>query len=323
MIKYFYEFVHKLKFYKSINKKKSKKELLKLNLRQLEFFTTLAKLEHMTKAAQTLNTTQPNLSHAMKELEAELNVPLFEKTGRNIKLTKYGKFFLPYVEHSLAKLNDGQQALSELISPTYGHLSLGFVYTAGHFVAPLLLQKFKSCSQYKDITFSLKQGTTEKIIDSLMLDDIDIAFCSQIENANMEFTPLFKQELVLIVPSNHLLVAESAVTLEQIAHHPFINFSQESGLRPIIDKLFEDTTAPKTVFEITEEHAIASFVESGLGISIVPNIKSLKALDLKVIKIKDMPFERYIYLAKLKEKYLSPATLEFVDFITNYTEANF
>jgi DNA-binding transcriptional LysR family regulator len=294
-----------------------------MNLRQLEFFITLAKLEHMTKAAQALNTTQPNLSHSMKELEAELEIPLFERVGRNIKLTKYGEFFLPYAQASLTALNDGRQALGELISPTHGHLSLGLIYTTGYSIAPPLLKKFKNLPQNKNITFSLQQGTTEKIINALLLDEIDLALCSHINHPAVDFTPLFKQELVLIVPNDHVLATESEVSVKQITHYPFINFSKGSGLRPVIDKLFENMTPPKAVFEITEDHSIAGFVENGFGISIVPNIKSLSAFDLNIIKIKDMPFDRYIYLAKLKDKYLSPVTLKFVDFITNYMENEF
>jgi DNA-binding transcriptional LysR family regulator len=294
-----------------------------MNLRQLEFFTTLAQLEHMTKAAQALNTTQPNLSHSMKELEAELEVPLFERAGRNIKLTKYGKFFLPYAQASLTALNDGQNALRQLISPTHGHLSLGLIYTTGYSIAPPLLKKFKRIPQYKNITFSLQQGTTEKIINALLHDEIDLALCSHIDHPAVHFTPLFKQELVLIVPNDHVLATKSEVTLKQITQHPFINFSKGSGLRPIIDKLFENMTPPKTVFELTEDHSIAGFVENGFGISIVPGIKSLKAFDLNIIKIKDMPFNRYIYLARLTDKYLSPITLKFIDFITTYIKDEF
>lgn len=62
-------------------------------LQQLEFFVTLAEMEHMTKAAKQLNTSQPNPSYAMSELEKELRAPLFKKTGRNIRLTKYGRHF--------------------------------------------------------------------------------------------------------------------------------------------------------------------------------------------------------------------------------------
>ena len=78
-----------------------------MNLSQLQYFRTLAKEEHYTRAAQILSITQPSLSHAIAQLEQELGTRLFEKKGRNVVLTRYGKIFLPYVEESLKVLEEG------------------------------------------------------------------------------------------------------------------------------------------------------------------------------------------------------------------------
>ena len=77
-----------------------------MNLNQLEYFRTLAHEEHYTRAAQMLSITQPSLSHAIAQLEQELGTRLFEKKGRNIVLTRYGKIFLPYVEDALKILDE-------------------------------------------------------------------------------------------------------------------------------------------------------------------------------------------------------------------------
>lgn len=76
-----------------------------MNLDHLRYFETIARLEHYGKAARLLHITQPNLSHAISQLETELGVPLFEKTGRNVRLTRYGKLFLESVSHSLGHLD--------------------------------------------------------------------------------------------------------------------------------------------------------------------------------------------------------------------------
>ena len=78
-----------------------------MNLSQLQYFKVLAQEEHYTRAAQMLSITQPSLSHAISQLEQELGTRLFEKKGRNVVLTRYGKMFLPYVEESLKVLNEG------------------------------------------------------------------------------------------------------------------------------------------------------------------------------------------------------------------------
>ena len=85
-----------------------------MNLNQLQYFKILAQEEHYTRAAQMLSITQPSLSHAIAQLEEELGTRLFEKKGRNIVLTRYGKLFLPYVEESLKVLEEGVQRTREL-----------------------------------------------------------------------------------------------------------------------------------------------------------------------------------------------------------------
>lgn len=86
-----------------------------MNLYHLRYFVTLAHLEHYTKAAENLSITQPSLSHAISLLENELGVALFEKEGRNIVLTKYGKIFLKDVEKSLEILDSSVKSLKKLV----------------------------------------------------------------------------------------------------------------------------------------------------------------------------------------------------------------
>lgn len=94
-----------------------------MNLQWLYYFNTIAELEHYTRAAEKLHVSQSNLSHAIKELENELGVQLFERQGRNIKLTKYGEIFQPYVIRTINSLEDGITTLKGYIDPNEGIIS--------------------------------------------------------------------------------------------------------------------------------------------------------------------------------------------------------
>ena len=98
-----------------------------MNLNQLQYFKILAQEEHYTRAAQMLSITQPSLSHAIAQLEEELGTRLFEKKGRNIVLTRYGKLFLPYVEESLKVLGEGVQRTRELNGSKEGIIHLAYI----------------------------------------------------------------------------------------------------------------------------------------------------------------------------------------------------
>ena len=102
-----------------------------MNLNQLTYFVTLAQIENYTRAAKRLDITQPSLSHAISNLEKELQVPLFERHGRNVTMTKYGEMFLKYVQDSLHILNLGVERIQEAARIPGGSISIGYIHTQG------------------------------------------------------------------------------------------------------------------------------------------------------------------------------------------------
>ncbi|MFT8321871.1 MAG: LysR family transcriptional regulator [Bacillus sp. (in: firmicutes)] len=291
-----------------------------MNLRHLHYFRVLAKFEHYTQAAAKLSITQPSLSHAISELEKELETYLFEKQGRNIRLTKYGKFFLEYVNLALDQLELGEKKLKQLTSPSHGHIDLAFIYTLGANFVPNLLKEFSSKENFENLSFKLHQSTTNEIISTIKEQKIDLAFCSYIENEpDIEFVPLVEQELVLVVSEDHPLASLDHIDLKDTEEYPYIFFSEASGIRPIIDNMFKKINiAPHVVCEVEEDHAMAGLVSINYGIAIMPKLNALQHYKLKVISIKEPLLQRFIYVASLKNHYLSPATLQFRSFAINY-----
>lgn len=293
-----------------------------MNLNHLQYFRVLAKLEHYTQAAEQLSITQPSLSHAISSLEKELGTYLFEKQGRNVRLTKYGRFFLTYVETALDELELGEKKLRELTSNTCGSVDLGFIYTLGAHFVPTLVKHFLQQDHYQNARFSFGQGNTKQLIQGLKNEKYDLAFCSYVDNEpDIEFIPITQQELVLIVPKNHPLANQDEIDLAQTAEYPFVYFNKESGLRQTIDELFaEANLKPNIVCEVEEDSAVAGLVAVNYGIAILPRINLLDQFDVKVIKIKNPTHERYIYLASVRNKYVSPTTTAFKNFIISQTK---
>lgn len=288
-----------------------------MNLRQLEFFKTLADLQHMTRTAELLNTTQPNLSHSMAELERELDAKLFEKVGRNIRLTRYGKFFYQYVAAALNELATGEQALKELISPEKGIVDLGFIYTAGSYLAPNLIKHFKALPNNQAIRFNLSQGNSFEMIDLLLSNEIDLAITSKIKNSELlDYTVLAEQDIVLVTPLDHPLAKHQTIWLKETKNCEFVHFNKDSGLRPHVDQLLESAAVTPTItVEVEEDHTMLGFVSQGFGIALMPKIQTINSYDVKVITLKDELAPRYIYLASQKGRELTAATLKFKHFI--------
>lgn len=291
-----------------------------MNYKQLKYFQVLARTEHMTKSAELLFITQPTLSRAVSELEKELNIPLFEKQGRNIKLTKYGEIFLKYVDQSLSELYIGINTINNITSTEKGNIDLAFIYTAGTEFMPQLIKDFKEYK--KNITFSFKQSNTKNIISGLKKGMHDIAFCSKIDDEeDIEFIKIVKQDIVLITPKGHPLSTYKKLSIKDIKPYPFLTFNNQSGLRPFINYLFAKANIkPNIICEFEEEHTLISFVCCNFGVAIVPKIKALNLYDIEVVDIDDYGFSRYIYLAYVKNRYISPTNKIFIDYVKSYSK---
>ena len=276
-----------------------------MNLSQLQYFKVLAQEEHYTRAAQMLSITQPSLSHAISQLEQELGTRLFEKKGRNVVLTRYGKMFLPY----------------EVNGSRHGIIHLAYIYTMGSEFAPKLVRKFLDAYPDYDIEFHFTVGTTGEIIDGLKDDKYDIVFSSYKDGEqDIDFKKIANQKLVLAVPMDHPLSIKDSVDLRDTIEYPQIYFEKGSGLRPVIDQMFEEIGQfPKVAFEMEEDSSMAGLVAQGFGIAVMPDIPILRSLSVKTLDIYNPPYERAVYLATLKQRYLSPVAKAFIRFVIEET----
>lgn len=288
-----------------------------MNLNHLNYFRVLAKLEHYTQAADKLSITQPSLSHAMSSLEKDLGTYLFEKQGRNIKLTKYGKIYFEYVDRALSELEKGEKKLRELTNISSGTIELGYIYTLGPTFVPALIKSFVSIGENKNIKFSFGQGTTKSLIEDLKNEKFDIVLCSYVENEeDVEFIPIRREELVVIVANDHPLAQKDFIDLRDVDNYPLIGFSEKSGIRPLINNLFEKVNiTPNIICEVEEDNAVIGLVEINYGIAVVPKISSLKNYNVKVLPIINPAHERFIYLVTLKNRYLAPSVKAFKNYI--------
>lgn len=289
-----------------------------MNLYHLRYFITLAQLEHYTKAAEKLCITQPTLTYAISSLENELGVKLFEKDGRNIVLTKYGSSFLEDVQKSLQILDSSVNKL-RITGKGEGQIDIAMLRTLSIHTVPEFARGFIEDNAQKNITFKFHNSTGMScdIIQGLKDRKYDIAFCSYIGNEpTIDFVPIARQNLVLIVPENHPLAEKTEVKIEETLPYPQIFFSQESGLRPIIDSLFEESGGQAIIANsIAEDQSVAGLVSANFGIAIVPEMEILQHLPVKIIRILHSDVDRIFYMATLKNVYVAPVIKAFKKYV--------
>ena len=286
-----------------------------MNMNNLYYFNVLARFQHYTKAAEYLYITQPSLSHAISSLEKEYGVKLFEKDGRNVKLSKYGKLLYRYTSDGFSSLEIGNRTLSEFNNKEHGFVDFGFLFILGYQLVPNLIKSFHTIREHEQIAVNLYQSTSADSNGKL-----DLALCTYIEdNSEIEFTPLFKQNLVCIVPQHHPLARFDCVSIHQIASYPIIQYTNQIGeIQTIITNLFlKYNLTPHVYLRLQEEMTIAGFISAGVAecSAIVPDLDVLNIYNLKKIKIDDEKAYRKIHLARAKNRPMAACVKVLYDFI--------
>jgi DNA-binding transcriptional LysR family regulator len=286
---------------------------------QLEYFQTLARIQHVTRAAESLSLSQPALSRSIARLEEELGVPLFERQGRSIMLNRYGQLFLKRVNRILKEFEEGKQELSDLIHPEHGEVALGFLHTLGTSLIPDVIGAFRA--QSPAVSFQLIQNHSYSLLEHLDAGELDLCVLAEPTETNMpiQWTPLWSEELFAIVPLGHPLAGERSILLEEIAHESFIFLKKGYALRRTTDRLFQQIgVSPHITFEGEEAATVAGLVAAGLGVSLLPDLRGLDKSKIVHIPVREPKCERVIGMALVEGGYLSPAALRFKEFVLDY-----
>lgn len=239
-----------------------------MNLSHLRYFVELAHTRHYTRAAEHLFITQPSLSHAIGQLESELGVPLFERSGRNTTLTRLGEEFLVCAERTLSTLDSGVESLRRSAQGE-GLIRLGLVRPLGVDFIPDLAARFLAENPGKEIHFTFGTGVTQQLLDGLLARRYDLVFSSMPPaELGLSARPVVRQDLVLVVPPDHPLAGRKSIDLEETLSYPYVSFSRGSGMRDTVDALFGQLQArPRISCETEEMEVVAGLARPGASAS--------------------------------------------------------
>lgn len=292
-----------------------------MNLLHLRYFAELAKTQHYTRAAEVLCITQPTLSHAINQLELELGIPLFEKQGRNVRLTYNGEQFLAYTRQALDSIDEGINLLQS-VGRGEGIIRLGLLRTLGVEFIPRLAAEFLKLNPGKNIRFSFHTGVTGELLEGLTERKYDLVFASKpSDELRLTSVKVNKQDLVLIVPKGHPLADRQTIDLADTLPYPQVSFTQGSGLRDVVRRLYSKIDAvPNIAYETEEDQVVAGLVAQGFGIAIVPYMDMLLRLDIKILPIVNPTWERYFYMVSDEQAFQTQAVRKFRRFVIERTE---
>lgn len=287
-----------------------------MNLQQLQYFKVISQTKNFTTASNILSITQPALSKAISKLEEELDLQLFEREGRNIKITKYGEVFLKYAESALNDIEKGIEKIHDMKTNNDNIISIASTYCIGATFIPFLISNF--INSHIQTRFNFNNQSTEEIFKDLKYERVDLGFFDSIEKidkySEIETILVKKEEYVLIVPKNHHLANREEVELKELKDEYFIAYNDRNNEKKISYSELIGYT-PKIAVEPTEATMLASLVAAGAGIAIILNTPMINTNKLSIIKIKDYIGRKNIYMGWNRNSYYSKTIEEFKKYV--------
>ncbi|MCX4830264.1 LysR family transcriptional regulator [Streptomyces sp. NBC_01016] len=237
-----------------------------MDLHALRQFLVIARLEHLSRAAEQLRVAQPSLSRTIARLEAELGAPLFDRGGR-LRLNESGRLFRDHVERALGELEEGRRAVAEAAREGIGGVRLAsetFLTVTG----PLGAYK----QAHPGIDVQLHQMAAAEMHRALHAREVDLCVASQpISGDGLDSVRLHDEPVWLAAPPDHPLAARSSVAVEELRDEPFVIARPGHWQRHLLDHLFAAANlTPRIVCEGDEPAATAALVGAGVGFTLIP-----------------------------------------------------
>ena len=283
-----------------------------MNYNVLRYFSVLAQVEHYTVAAARLGISQPSLSSAIHNLENELGgVKLFEKVGRNIRLTDEGKFYQEKVDAALNELHTASLMLrdSKVSAPVV--IRMGVV--SGTLDGVVAQKIAEYAGRNRRIRFHLTESSAENLLDMVRQEKLDMAIVDSTDrDRSLHFRMLNQRDFYVAFPANHPLANLDSVDPQTVVHEPQIVFNYNVG------KSFKEwaTGAPadeSVICTVDTVQSALDLVAAGVGIAFIPDRCVQNRPGVRCVPLEN--WHQALYMCILYDKWLEPPVWDFVELI--------
>jgi len=301
-----------------------------MDLNQLEYFCTVAKIEHFSKAAAVMNVSQSTISTAIAKLEEELGVALFDKIGREKRLNDAGRTFLANIEQALEQLDQAKDAAASTYISKKRCVSLAT--DCSEAITKGIIPFLRSHPNY---LIKQRYETTPQIVKSLLEGEIDIGISHvALSHKRIKTQPFLSERVGLLVNKQHVLASREFIQLSDLKDVPFISWEMGSANRFMTEDFFHRVgVIPNVVLEAISESMVIEAVAADIGVAFFPDggwyqnfVRSeskrfVPSNELRIIPIKESFCYRNFYLLTLDGHNLSDDAWFFYIFIVHIFEA--
>ncbi len=297
------------------------KEGSSMNLLHLEYFREVAMIEHVQRTGEKLHVSPSAISAGIRSLEQELGVQLFDRVGRNMRLSEYGRQFLPYVEEAFAALDHGVEALHA--AQGRHSKNVRFSVQDGALWNYLLIP---FSAKYPDINIhqiSREPDRQGKLMDQANLDFILTDL--NLDNSNLEHCELFQSDLVVGVPKGHPLAQQGEVSIFDLQNDLFLFRPKTDAFQQYVDQILDAIGFQPSKIRVMEYMLRFRMFQEGPGVIITTQRIMERetalfshAAYLKIREFADFPLVKKLYWKKSPP--LSPSAEIFRDYFREETQ---
>lgn len=279
-----------------------------MNYNYLRYFSVLAQVEHYTLAAARLGISQPSLSSAIHNLEDELGgVKLFEKVGRNIRLTEEGRYYREQVDAALLQLHNASQTLHESKTSAPVVIRLGLV--SGSQDGLVAQEVTKYARQNPRVRFQLTESSADSLMDMVRQEKLDMALVDTTNrDRSLHFRKLGEQNFYVALPSDHPYATRKSLRYQDLQGQPQVTFHYD------MDNTFEQWAAgmdEKNICAVNTAQTALHMVAAGFGFCFLPESCVQTREDVVFLPLEN--WHQALYMCILYDRWLEPPVWGFCE----------
>ncbi len=280
---------------------------MKYSLRQLEVFLAAAHYENITRAAESLSMSQSAASSALRELEQQFDMQLFDRVGKRLQLNALGREIRARAEALMGLATELEQAFSQ--RHALGHLKVGATLTIGNYLAVSIMARYMAEQPGARVTLDVHN--TREIADGVLNYELDIGLIEgELQHPDLHVTPWRDDELVVFCAPDHPLAGRPALSDADLVAARWISRETGSGTRQTFERALHGLVPQLDLaLELQHTEAIKRAVEAGLGIGCLSRLTLEDAFrrgSLVELPVPQRDFRRQFYFILHRQKFLSP-----------------
>ena len=281
---------------------------MRYTLRQLEVFLETARLQNLTRAAGSLSMSQSAASGALRDLETQFGVRLFDRKGKRLYLSELGQQLRPRAEDLMSRASAVEDVLAG--QEVSGRLAVGATLTIGNYLAVAMIAAFRR--QYPDVSVSLSVANTATIADRVASFELGMGLVEgEIHHPDLEIEHWREDELQVFTAPGHPLAGQPVVDDGALLAANWIVREPGSGTRQTFERAMHGLLAELRIgMELQHTEAIKRAVEAGLGVGCLSRISLQDAFargSLVPVEVPGRQFDRELFIIVHRDKHLSEA----------------